>query len=407
MKKTLKILILTLIISFGFITGLKAETKTLECKYRRIYKGNANSEYNFDFTIKYTYDLNKKKVNYSIPSTTFETGGYEFNLYDPYHSDITAYLSRYYEKISWGGCPDDIYTSNTIVDGTKQRVNVRPLLDTEYLNPEYWSKASVIDSSEGNENIQESDKEKVCMYGVSSLPLTKNNSDKYNKKDLEKLVVYEFKITSTSGNNLYIYDQKSRKKSKVEENSAHCNKGNQAWCAHMSGKKNFILSNGDVESFKNTFDFNKEGCPSEIYLEKNIDQYLFKTTKNSESIVLKNNYSVKDDEVLNKLKIDLGFFKDLTISPEVSGCLAYVGQDLAEMLQTIYTIIKVVSIILTIVLSMVDFLSVLTKDKDELMNTVKKWTRRLIIVIAILLLPTFIDIIGNIAGKEDILCGIR
>ena len=31
----------------------------------------------------------------------------------------------------------------------------------------------------------------------------------------------------------------------------------------------------------------------------------------------------------------------------------------------------------------------------------------IVIVIVILLLPTFIDIIGNIAGKEDILCGIR
>lgn len=407
MKKTLKILVFTLLMSFGFVTGLKAETNTLECKYRRNYKGDVNSEYNFDFTIKYTYELEKNKINYSIPSSTFETGGFQFNLYDTLHSDNTEYLSMYYDKISWGECPDLIYTSNSIVDGTKQKVNIRTLLDANELNPQYWSKASVIESSKGNENIQESDKEKVCMYGVSSLPLTKNNPDKYNKKDLEKLAVYEFKIISTSDNNLYIYDQKSGKKSKVEENSAHCNKGYQAWCAHISKKKNFMLLNGDVESFKNTFDFNKEGCPSEIYLEKNVDQYLFKTTKNSESIVLKNNYSIKDDEVLNKLKIDLGFFKDLTISPEVSGCLAYVGEDLAEMLQTIYTIIKIVSIILTIVLSMVDFLNVLTKDKDELMNTVKKWVRRLIIVIIILLLPTFIDIIGNIAGKEDILCGIR
>ena len=88
--------------------------------------------------------------------------------------------------------------------------------------------------------------------------------------------------------------------------------------------------------------------------------------------------------------------------------MAYVGEDLAAMLQTVYTVIKVVAIILTIVMSMLDLSKTITNGKkDELMSTIKKWVNRLIMVLVILLLPTFIDIIGNIAGKEDILCGIR
>ena len=147
-------------------------------------------------------------------------------------------------------------------------------------------------------------------------------------------------------------------------------------------------------------------CPS-IFLNLNGSRFDISLTKSDNSIEVSPDFKVEESETLKQLAKDLGFFKNITVSDEVSGCLDYVGEDLAEMLQTIYTIIKIVSIILTIVLSMVDFLSVLTKDKDELMNTVKKWVRRLIIVIVILLLPTFIDIIGNIAGKEDILCGIR
>ena len=80
---------------------------------------------------------------------------------------------------------------------------------------------------------------------------------------------------------------------------------------------------------------------------------------------------------------------------------------LVSYLQIAYTIVKVASILLLIVFSMLDLSNVITSDKDILMKSIKKWVKRLVILIIILLLPTFIDIIGNLVGYEDILCGIR
>lgn len=100
------------------------------------------------------------------------------------------------------------------------------------------------------------------------------------------------------------------------------------------------------------------------------------------------------------------------VSDTISTCVQYLGSaekdgTIANLLDKVYFIIKVGSIILVIVLSMLDFAMSTTKSKDELMSTVKKLVNRLIILVIILLLPTFIDMIGNIIGMEDVLCGIK
>ncbi len=101
-----------------------------------------------------------------------------------------------------------------------------------------------------------------------------------------------------------------------------------------------------------------------------------------------------------------------SVSDTISTCVEYLGSaekdgTIANLLNKVYFIIKVGSIILVIVLSMLDFAMSTTKSKDELMSTVKKLVNRLIILVIILLLPTFIDMIGNIIGMEDVLCGIK
>lgn len=88
-------------------------------------------------------------------------------------------------------------------------------------------------------------------------------------------------------------------------------------------------------------------------------------------------------------------------------CTNLLSQEVASYLQTAYTLIKILSIILLIVFSMLDFAKTITKDKDELMKAVKKWVTRLIVLLIILMLPTFIDIIGDAIGYEDILCNIK
>lgn len=100
------------------------------------------------------------------------------------------------------------------------------------------------------------------------------------------------------------------------------------------------------------------------------------------------------------------------VSPKSGVCTDYLGSasednTVANLLDDVYDVIKIGSIILVIVLSMLEFSGVVTKSKDELMAAVKKLATRLVILIIILLLPTFIDMLGELFGIKDILCGIK
>lgn len=110
------------------------------------------------------------------------------------------------------------------------------------------------------------------------------------------------------------------------------------------------------------------------------------------------------------MSADTDYNFNITIKPFDSSrdvCMNLLGSNVAAYLQTAYTLIKIISIVLVIVLSMLDITKTITQDKDELMKAVKKWVTRLIVLIAILLLPTFIDLIGDMIGYEDILCNIK
>jgi uncharacterized Tic20 family protein len=103
---------------------------------------------------------------------------------------------------------------------------------------------------------------------------------------------------------------------------------------------------------------------------------------------------------------------DLIIDKDTGTCESYLGLADEEgkpayYLQIAFTIIKLVSILLVIVMSMVEFAGVISSDKDRLKETINKFVKRLIILIVILLIPTFIDMIGNILDIENILCGIK
>lgn len=95
-----------------------------------------------------------------------------------------------------------------------------------------------------------------------------------------------------------------------------------------------------------------------------------------------------------------------------SNCSAYLGiagagENIATFLDNIWGIIKVGSILLLIVFSMIDFAKAVTDDKEKVPAVVKKSTLRLFFLVAILLLPTIIDAIGNLVGVDNILCGIK
>ena len=88
-------------------------------------------------------------------------------------------------------------------------------------------------------------------------------------------------------------------------------------------------------------------------------------------------------------------------------CKNMLGDKLVGYLQTAYTIIKIASIIIVIVLAMLDFAQNVLSGKEEAAKIAVKWGKRLVIVIIILLLPTIIDLIGSLFGYEGIACGIK
>ena len=81
----------------------------------------------------------------------------------------------------------------------------------------------------------------------------------------------------------------------------------------------------------------------------------------------------------------------------------------AHILDSIYGILKVVAVIWAIISTFMDLIQVISrgKNKDELMVAVRKTGIRLVLLLVFLLLPTVIDIIGNIMGIDDVLCGIK
>lgn len=75
-------------------------------------------------------------------------------------------------------------------------------------------------------------------------------------------------------------------------------------------------------------------------------------------------------------------------------------------LNYVYQIVKYGIIVAVIVFDMLELTSAITKDGLE-SKVLKKCVLRLVIAIAIILLPTVIDAFGQIIGVDGILCGIK
>jgi len=161
-------------------------------------------------------------------------------------------------------------------------------------------------------------------------------------------------------------------------------------------------------------------CPTadNIYPREHIDSYYdnvqMLVTRNKDIAYINGKDPESSGTMSSESLSDLqdNFKLTLTISDKSGVCVDYLGEaskegTVANLLDEVYGIIKIGSIILVIVLSMLEFAKVTTKSKDELMEAVKKLAIRLVILIILLLLPTFVDMIGNLFGIEDILCGIK
>ena len=78
----------------------------------------------------------------------------------------------------------------------------------------------------------------------------------------------------------------------------------------------------------------------------------------------------------------------------------------AYWLNYVFQIVKYVSLALVIVMNMVSLVTAIMKE-NMVSNVLKKCVIRLLICIAILILPTMIDIVGSLFGLDGLMCGIK
>ena len=108
---------------------------------------------------------------------------------------------------------------------------------------------------------------------------------------------------------------------------------------------------------------------------------------------------------------DSDFFPHIQINTNESTCMQILGGNggqLITFIQSAWTIVKVVAIVITVLFGVFDFLKAASNDKDVLMESVNKTVKRLVLVLIVLMLPTIIDIIGDVLlGVKDIMCGIK
>ena len=131
-------------------------------------------------------------------------------------------------------------------------------------------------------------------------------------------------------------------------------------------------------------------------------------------------YDISDDmeNLMSTDSIKSGIantFNEIIISPSlnVGICSDYLGLvsttgSPAYFIDLIYDIVKYLSVIIVIVLSVFDVIKVMvSSDADKKTKEVLiRIIIRVVILIAILIIPTIIDLVGNMFGIEDILCGI-
>ena len=87
-------------------------------------------------------------------------------------------------------------------------------------------------------------------------------------------------------------------------------------------------------------------------------------------------------------------------------CSKYFTQDLIDLLQDVFDVIKFVDVVMVVVLSIVTFTQAIVKGGDDLKKAVNITLKRVIIGVAIFFIPTLINFIFDTIGLYGT-CGIR
>lgn len=402
MKKVFSYILFVMICSICFLTSVKAE-ETYSCKYYLdVFHANEFKEENrIEVTLQVKgynqfYINGTKLIHYSASndkSSNFPMIKYT-NSSDQY---INFYFSvgdsflpfDGYNPVQYGECPILKYS----------------YVQASFIKEKNAGTMIIIGSMNSNKEMQNLNVSKVGEKTRYKMNFDKCSAFNYHNCDGEQVSIYVDALSDGS----YEIGLNNDFDEVQESNDI-------VWTGNYNGRT-LIIRQKEWNDFKNTFKFNpnNENGSSKVVKVTAIEKgskYVVSVNDISDgvsdSIDASTDYNLsRDSKYEYKFKII-----DKVISDETGFCVDYLGSaddpdTVASYLQTAYTIIKIGSIILVVVFSMVDFANAITSDKTDVKKTAIKWVKRLVAVLIILLLPTFIDMIGNILGIEDILCGIK
>ena len=353
MKKIYGYIFVFFMTLFLFECGVKAEADSVTCDY-----GDFKMTYNkIENKVSYDYNSNKiaitdiiKYVNKSNPSSLFINGN---TLTCP----SLSCSSKYNSALEW--------TQYTIDE--KANSNACPLKD-KHIN----------DGSSGGGT---KDEKIICNYGVFMVTYHKAD-DNYTFSN------YNTKTQDISSMKKYLMKKVNYKSKFIDSNG-------KLYCPEI---KCYRTEHTDAAS--GTKDKVKKYLPFEDDSHANLCT-LNGSGDNSADMAVDVSGKTDSDANISNGTIT---FPSFNFGELGQSCEEFLGASGVKLIRTARKIIQIGSTILTLVLGMIMFIpAIMNKDNAALSKALSKFVKLLIVLAIILLLPTFVKVIGMIAGF-DITC---
>lgn len=151
----------------------------------------------------------------------------------------------------------------------------------------------------------------------------------------------------------------------------------------VSGRKKMILDEERINVTKDEFD--------EAFDEQKEE------AKDTHSIPKEKAKQLVDDAGLSQITIGNVNFT----------CKKLIGDDLLKYLRMIFTLIRILTPIILIVMGMLDFTKAISSNsQDAIQQATQKFAKRMIVCVIIFLIPTIIEFLMNLTGISDGTCGL-
>lgn len=395
-----------------FIPSIYAEDLDEKiCNYVAYFKGDLNSEYKVNISVKQTListlGIKSVKVELIDGSSQFEgtfeaANGEKVNVkidIDPFvDTDDWLYdgdkLTDCYDFFYEFDNTDKLTIYNTSNDGGTEQT--RPTLQSADSNGDI-----VTGDTEKNNTI----KKTTCTVQVAASDTISGEEVNSNLKNRMISLTFDSyedgSVYVTCGDCSTLSSGGYLKKSETSD-VALTFKRNTTDVFHFQEIK---IYNDDVDSLLAKFPYglSEKDCPEELTINtydktNDIAVSVDKRDDASGSTVASSSKTFDGDLLPSTPAID---------TSTNATCTDILSEKVIGFIQAAWNIVKAATVVVTILFGILDFLGSTSKDKDALMEAVNKTIKRIIILLIILLLPTIIDIFGDLIDKPDLMCGIR